>query len=204
MATANVIELETCLRESLEYCRTHPDHEFVQYYRPRLEHAKKKWEESVQVADRHYLQWQAEFIEDKLAWKRLGSELRATQKLLRRIGALGYPSTVVYHWDEEILTAAVEEMIDYLEERTGSIDEAQERIETLRRLLGGAQGETSSVDDALHEYNRFVLFQAEAMGTLSNALANFRVAMRRSLGKKSEEYQSIRWPITLAPDEPVL
>lgn len=204
MGTANVIELETALKESLEYCRAHPEREFVQYYEPRLAQAKKKWEESVKLSDRHYLQWQDEFIADKIAWKRLGAELRATQKMLHRIGAIGYPTTSLYHWDEEILSALTLKMMSYLEERTDVIDGAAERLDNLKRLLEGAQGEMSEAGVALHEFNRYVLFRAEAMGTLSATLSAFRVSMRRTLGKKNPEYLSIRWPMTLSPDEPVL
>ncbi len=204
MATANVIELETCLKECLDYCRAKTGEEFVDFYLPRLEHAAQKWERSVEMSDKYYLQWQKEFIEDKLAWKHLGAELRATQKMLARLGAEGYDKEIFYHWDEEILTEQVEQMIAYLSERKDVIDEAPAAIQGLQRRLDAATGETSEMDDALHEYNRHVMFRAEAMGTLSNVLSNFRESMRRQLGKKNPEYKSIRWPLTLNPDEPVL
>ena len=35
-------------------------------------------------------------------------------------------------------------------------------------------------------------------------LADFRVSMRRTLGKRNPEYRAVRFPLSLAPDEPVL
>ena len=204
MGTANVIELETALEESLAYCRAHPEREFVKYYEPRLLRAKQRWDESVRLSDQHYLAWQSDFIEDKIAWKRLGAEVRATQKMLRRVGAVGYPTQSIWHWDEEILTALTLEVMEYLRGRTDVITGAGERLDNLKRLLESAQGETTEAGVALHEFSRYVLFRAQAMGTLSATLADFRVSMRRTLGKRNPEYRAVRFPLSLAPDEPVL
>lgn len=204
MAHANVLELETCLDECLAYCGANPAQEFVKFYEPRLEHAKQRWYDSVEVSDAHYLAWQREFRADRVAWKKLGTELAKTQNELRKVNAVGYPDETVRHWDEEILASYVREMIDYLEQRRDVIDLAAERIEALTRVLAAAQGETSDADNALDSYKRHVLFRAEAMGTLVATIGDFRVAMRRTLGKRDEAYKGIRWPMSVMPDEPVL
>lgn len=204
MATANVIELETCLKQAIEYCEQHPEHEFVEYHKPRLALARRKWEQSVRVSDEHYLTWQTEVRDDKTAWRGVANELKKTQKTLRRVNAIGFPTETVLYWDEEILAAAVQEMLGYLEDRRDAIEEAAELIEALERRLSIAQGEVSQADEAFREYNRHVLFRSAALGTLSATIADFRISMRRHLGKTDEEYLSIRWPITVAPDEPVL
>lgn len=204
MANANVLELETCLAECLTYCAAHPKQSFVSFYQPRLEHARERWYDSVELSDAHYLDWQREALEDRVAWKRLATELKATQNRLRKVNALGYPDQTVRHWDEEILTAAVREMVDYLQSRADVIEIANERIDMLNRLLSAALSDDNEADTALRSFKRHVLFRADAMGTLGAVIGDFRVAMRRELGKKSDDYKSIRWPMTIAPDEPVL
>ncbi len=204
MSTANVIELETCLKQAIEYCETHPEYDFVEYFKPRLDLARRKWEQSVRVSDEHYLKWQTEMREDRTAWRTLATELKKTQKTLRRVNAIGFPTETVLHWDEEILTDAVQEMLDYLEARRDAIEEAGDLIDGLERRLSIAQGEESQADEAFREYNRHVLFRSAALGTLNSTIADFRDSMRRHLGKKHEDYQSIRWPMTVSPDEPVL
>lgn len=204
MANANVLELETCLDECIAYCATHQKRDFVEFYEPRLLHAKERWYESVEVSDRHYLDWQREFREDRIAWRKLATEYKATQDALRKLNAVGYPDEIVRYWDEDILTAAVEKLVGYLESRKDVISIADERIEALTRGTASAQGEDTAADAALRQFKLQVLFRAEAMGTMTSAIGDFRVAMRRSLGKKSDEYLSIRWPMTVAPDEPVL
>ncbi len=205
MANANVLELETCLDECIAYCASHSKHDFVPFYQPRLEQAKQRWDESVAVSDRHYLAWKREFSEDRIAWRKVSTEYKATQNALRRVTALGYPEETVRYWDEEILSDAVAAMIDYLEERRDALGAlATDRIDALNRAVAAAESEDSSSDAALREFKLHVLFRAQAMGTMSATIGDFRVAMRRVLGKKSAEYQSIRWPMTVAPDEPVL
>lgn len=204
MATANVIELEACLKDAIAFCEANPKHEFVQYFAPRLKRARAKWGGSVRDSDMHYLRWQTEVREDRVSWKRLATELKATQNQLRKLNAIGYPAEMVLYWDTEILGDAVQKMIDYLASRTDVLPMATERVETLTRLLGLAESEDSEADDALKEFKRHVLFRSEAMGTLSATLADFRVSMRRALGKRSADYQSISWPLTLAPDGPIL
>lgn len=205
MAHANVLELETCLDECLVYCEAHPKHEFVAFYRPRLIQAKSRWVETVEVSDRHFLDWKRESREDRVAWTRLSAEYKRAQDVLRRVNAVGYPTETVRHWDEEILADAVGAMLAYLQEREDVLGAvATERIEALTRVLAAAHGEVKEADHALDVFKRQVLFRAEAMGTMVATIADFRVAMRRALGKKSAEYKSIRWPMSVAPDEPVL
>lgn len=204
MANANVLELETCIEECIAYCAAHPEHDFVAFYAPRLEHARDRWNESVALSDEHYLAWQREVREDRVAWKRLATELKATQDKLHRHNAIGFPDDTVRHWDEEILAAAVEAMLDYLRARTDVLTIAAERIEVLDRALSAAKGEDRDAETALRSFKRHVQFRAAALGTLVATIGDFRVAMRRAMGKKSEQYRSIRWPMTVAPDEPVL
>lgn len=204
MAHSNVLELETCLDECLVYCRSNPDEEFVMFYEPRLKHVKQRWVESVEVSDRHFLNWHREWREDRVSWKRVATELAVAQQALRRVNAVGYPDRTVRHWDEEILANYVGEMIDYLQQRVDVIDIAAERAEALVRVLGAAESENKDADNALSAYKRHVLFRAEAMGTMIATIGDFRVAMRRALGKRSAKYKSIRWPMSVAPDEPVL
>lgn len=204
MANANVLELETCIEQCIQWCHQNPDHDFVTFYEPRLTQAKARWYETVATSDRHYLEWQREFREDRRAWKKLATELKKTQDALRKVNAVGYPDDVVRHWDEEILAAYVEQLIGYLEARTDVLDLAAERIELLDRHLAAARGDDAETSTAFRAFKSHVLFRAEAMGTMTATIADFRVAMRRTLGKKSEKYKSIRWPMTVAPDEPVL
>ena len=175
-----------------------------EYFKPRLERAREKWVESVENSDRYYLMWQKEFIEDKQSWRKLGGEFRSIQKELRQLGAEGYPTDPMYHWDEEALAAVAQTMIEYFNERRGQIPEAGEKSERLQRLAEAANDESAESGYALHEFNRHVLFRAEAMGTLSSVLSDFRQSLRRDLGKHNELYRSIRWPISLSPDERVL
>lgn len=204
MANANVIELETCLEQSLAYCEANAGDDFVKFYQPRLQHAKARWDETVRESDAAYLAWHADFRDDRIRWKKLGQELKATQNMLRKVNAIGYPDATVRHWDEEILTAAVREMLDYLAARTDVLELAAERMETLTRRLDAANNAESDQEHALQKYKRHVLFRAEALLTLNSTIAEFRIAFRRQAGKRSKAYQSIRWPMSIAPDEPVL
>jgi len=204
MSNANVIELERALADCIAYCRDHEDLEFVEYFQPRLEHARKKWESSSESSQREYLEWQAERIDEKVAWKRLARELKAAQTMLRKVNAIGYPDRSILYWDEEALTAEVDAMLGYLRERVDVIDGASSAADKLERLLTLATGENREEDEALHDYNRYVLFLAEALGTLNTAIADFRVSMRKNLGKEHADYRAIRWPLSVAPDELVL
>lgn len=204
MAYANVIELETAVAECIAYCDTNPDADFVQTFGPRLRHAAAKFEESVAESDRHFVTWQNGLRTDKLAWKKLGKELRAAQATLARQGAVGYPDERVLHWDPEILTDAVGNMVAYLKERGKAVEGGSDHAERLESLLSSARGEKKDAGSALAEYSRLVLFRAGAMATLASTIGDFRTAMRRTLGKRHPEYAAIRWPMSVAPDVPVL
>lgn len=204
MGNANVLELETCLEECIAYCAAHPKRDFVPFYAPRLAQAKQRWDESVAVSDHHYLNWQKEFREDRVQWRKLSNEYKQTQTALRRVNAVGYPEATVRYWDEEILADAVRDMVAYLDARRDVLDIAAERAELLTRSLSAAHSDDDIAEAALRQFKLHVLFRAQAMGTMSATIGDFRVAMRRAMGKKSDEYLSIRWPMTVAPDEPVL
>lgn len=204
MATANTIELETCMKQCLAYCEVHPEHEFVAYHMPRLKRADEKYRRIVRESDQKFIQWRREEQQDKLAWKKLGGQARSTQRTLKRVNAVDYPTEKLHHWDEEKLVNLVERLMAFLDARRDSIDEAASLYESLERALDVARDEESDEHSAFDDYSRHASARAAVYGTISNALGNFRESMRRYLGRDHEEYKSIRWPITLMPDQTVL
>ena len=204
MGNANFIELETCLSECIEFCSANSDHEFVDIHSARLDDAKRKFEDGISQSDARFITWLNESRDEKLRWKKVGDELANVQKQLRRVNAVDFPTEVVRHWDIELLQNAVDEMVHYLEQKSDSIESASALKDGLTRVTATAQSESKQCALALDEYRRFARLRAEAFGTLSNVLGDFRKSMRRNLGKRDELYQSIRWPMSLEPDETVL
>lgn len=204
MATANVVELEACIKDCLAYCEKNSELDFVKYFQPRLQRADRKFRDSVEVSDAQYRAWAQESISDKQAWKALGRQLKATQLYLGRVNAVGYPDKTVLHWDVDLLKAAVSGMLTWLGEHAEDVEDASDHIDQLERLVEIAEKERFQRDDALDDYARHAQFRSEAFGTLGATLGDFRKAMRRTLGKHDEGYRSIRWPFSLAPDRPVL
>lgn len=204
MPNANVVEIEACMTDCIAYCEANPNSDFVEYFHPRLTRAIKRFKESVEVSDAHYKAYAQEAIEDKMAWKALGRELKATQRYLGRVNAVGYPDETVLHWDVELLQAACAQMREWLEEHRDDIEEASERIDKLERLQEIAEKERFQRDEALDDFSRQAQFRGEAFGTLGATLLEFRKSMRRTLGKHHEDYKAIRWPFTLAPDRPII
>lgn len=204
MANANVIEIETCLKEALKFCEEHQDLEFIRHYHPRLERAKKLFEDAVKASDHHWIQWQKESQEDKVVWKHMANEYLAAQRALVRQNAVGYPNVRVRHWDEEALLGYVEEMIAYLDEHKADIEDATAMSEKLQRLVGKALKENKDESEAFKNYQRYATQRSNAFGVIGSALWEFRGAMRRHYGKRNPTYLSIRWPLTLNSDETVL
>lgn len=204
MATANTIELETCMKQCLAYCEANPEHEFVEYHFPRLRRAHVKYENVLRQSDEKFIEWRREEQQDKLAWKRLGATARATQRALKRVNAVDYPSKRLHHWDEERLVALVERLMTFLDQRRDSIEDAGELFEGLERALSAAEGEGGGESESFDVYVRHASARANAFGSYANALGDFRESMRRYLGIEHEDYASIRWPITLSPDQSVL
>ncbi len=204
MATANTIELETCMKQCLAYCEAHPEQEFVEYHHPRLKRANEKYMRIVRESDLQFVEWRREEQQGKLAWKKLGKTARATQRALKRVNAVDYPSKSLHHWDEERLVALVERLMAFLDARRDSIEEAGDLYDSLERALSSAQSEGSEETESFDTYVRYASARAGAFGSFANAIGDFRVSMRRYLGKDHDDYRSIRWPITLSPDQSVL
>lgn len=204
MPNANVIELEACFEDVLRYCESHADLDFVKYYYPRLVNAWKTYNTAMKESDSKFVEWRHEEEEDRLMWKHLAVELAATQRRLRSLNAVGYPDTKIRYWDEGALAAAVNDMLAYLQERKASIEGSAEMIEKLKQKLSRASAEARDESSVFRQYQRFASNRADALGSLSAHLWDFRGAMRRQLGKTSADYAAIRWPFSLNPDDGVL
>ncbi|RAL23556.1 hypothetical protein DL240_05190 [Lujinxingia litoralis] len=204
MSVANVFELNKCLDDSIRYCEEHSTREHCAIFGPRLRKARRDFNEALKATDRQFTQWRMESRDDKLAWKHLASELRQTQNELARVGAVGYASERVMYWDPNILLAAVAEMVEYLEDRAEQIDFAREYADKLQRQAEKARGESKEEGSAFANYTRFATLRSDAFSEVADTLSGFRQMLRRELGKENADYQSIRWPLTLSPDETVL
>ena len=204
MPNANVIELEACFEDVLKYCDAHPELDFVKYFHPRLSHAWKIYTKAMRESDLKFVEWRHEEEEDRMTWKHLGVELASVQRQLKRLNAVGYPTQKIRHWDEPALAAVVEEMLAYLTERKTTIEGAPEMIEKLKQKVARASTEARDESVVFREYQRFASNRAEALGSMSAHLWEFRGSMRRQLGKRNADYTSIRWPFSLNPDDGVL
>ena len=204
MPNANIIELETGLDDCLNFCLQHPENEYATRYLERFTQAKHRWYKSVELSEAHHVRWRTEEREEAVAKKQLALTLREVQGYLRRINAIGYPKTRVLYWDEERLLAMVGRVKTYLQEHSAQIPSATEYIDKLERGAETIQQENREVGDALKGFQRFVDLRREAMNDLGALLGEFRVALRRSLGKKHPLYTGIRWPYGIASDEGVL
>lgn len=204
MPNANIIELETCLEDCIDYCEAHPEATYAQLFEEHLRKIRRKWRESVRVSEKHHKRWREEQRQERVAWKQLSSVLRQVQTELRRVGAIDFPSERVLYWDEELLVEAVERMKAYLREHADAIDFAQESIDRFERIEGVASSEEREAEGALKDFQRFIDLRREAMGELNAIIREFRVALRRALGKRHPDYLAISWPYSIASDEGVL
>lgn len=204
MSVANVFELNKCLDDCIRYCEEHADRQHSAMFGPRLRKVRANFEEALKSTDRQFTQWRMESRDDKLAWKHLAKELRQTQDKLAQVGAVGYDPERVMYWSTALLIDAVKEMIVYLNERADQIEFASGQAEKLARMMDKATGEAREESSAFSNYQRFATLRSDAFSDVADSLSSFRQVLRRELGKESADYKSIRWPLTLSPDETVL
>lgn len=204
MTYANMFELTKSLADCLEYCREHPERDHTEFHCSLLADAQEQLERTTDKADREFVEWRMENREDMLAWKHLAGQMKAVQKELDAVNAIGYIDQKINYWNREALLEAVDEMLDYLRERTDVIDFAEKRADKLERQKRKALSEDDDSDRALDEYIRFSKMQSDGLVSAKETIANFRKVLRRDLGTDHEDYQSIRWPHQVSPDEKVL
>ena len=204
MSYANIFELQKSLDDCLAYCQEHPDREHVEYHAPILRKAQQTLDKTTDKAADRFTDWRMENREDQLAWKHLAKELRSVQKQLDAVNAIGYIDQKIMYWARKPLVAGVEKMMEYLRERQDVLDFAEEAADKLERQLRKARDEDKESDRALDEYLRFSKMRSDGLSKAKEAIANFRKTLRRDLGRRDEDYQSIRWPLQVAPDQRVL
>lgn len=203
MPSANLFELESCIDDCVAYCEAHPDLRVAQLYLPQLREARQRYHESMQASDRHHVLWRTEEREEMVVRKQAAALLRETQQRLRAIGAKDAPLTRILYWDDELLRNAIDDMVAFLR-ANATIDFAASTVEQFDRLMDKADSELQEANAALKNYQRFVDLRREAMSGLSGIIGEFRVALRRTVGKRDADYQKVQWPYAIAPDEGVL
>ncbi len=204
MPYANISEVKACLADCLAYCKEHGDVDYCAYYLPQIREVVDDIKEAWTTTDRYFAQWRREAGEDKLSWKNVAKLLREVQGRLQRIDAVGYPDRRVMYWDEEILEAAVREMMDYLSERSDVIDFADDYLNRFDLLLDTAHTEHNQSADALRSYQQHFRARRDTLSNAYHIIAEFRDSMRNHLGKDHPDYQKIRWAWSVSPDETVL
>lgn len=204
MANANLVELETCMQECIEYCEAHPHMDVVQLYHQTLCATQRNYNECLKTSDVYHLKWRQEQLESRVVWKHLAAELREAQNRLRRMGAIDYPCKRILYWDEELLLQHINAMIAYLLEHTEDIEWAQECIGKCERLVDATKTEGRESQDMFKSFQRFVDLRREAINQAGAIIGEFRSALRRSVGKKDLGYTSIFWPYAIESDENVL
>lgn len=201
MANVNVADLRASLKECIEFCQEHDDREYCQRHLPRLERALENFQSSRRETDQTFANWRAEQRAEKKAWKALSQTLAETQDELERVDAFGYPDERVRYWDPERLEDAVQMMMSYLADHSDDIEVADKYHDKLERELSAAKDEGSEQGNALRQYTQKVKIRSDAMGAAKEAVDDFRNALRDELGENHPEYQSIRWPYALSPDD---
>lgn len=204
MPYSNVAELRRCLEDCVEFCEEHPTLKACQLYRERLEETLDDLEESIALTDKHYAAWRREWREDKVAWKKLSKVIKEVQRRLDEVDAIGYPNQAVSYWDEERLKERVDDMRIYLKDHKDDIEFAQQYLDKLDRLTGLADDEEEEMEDSYDEYYRFSHFRRRALSQTNQVIGDFREELRTDLGTSNEGYQSIRWAMSVSPDETVL
>lgn len=204
MPNVNVAELKSSLKQCVEYCREHQDRDYCERHLSRLEEALEDLRESRRETDEFYSDWMKQHRSQRQAWKELAETLREVQDELDRVNAVGYPDERIRYWDEELLEEAVDEMVEYLEEEGDDVESAGDMAGRLERYLKAARDETEQQENARGAYTRRVKKRSDAMGLAINVLADFRDLLREQLGEEHPEYEGIRWPYGVAPDQAVL
>ena len=204
MPNANRFELETCLKDCLRFCDEHPDLDVVQVFHERFTLAAHHYADSMEMSDKTHAKWRVEEREEMVAWKQIASNLRDTQNTLRRMGAFGYPEHRVLYWDRVLLLEVVDEMITYLRDHADDIEWSKGTVDLFERQVGSAKSEGRDQTDALKTFQRYIDVRRESMSELGALIGEFRVALRRTFGKKDPRYGSIHWPYAIASDENIL
>ena len=204
MPHANVTELRYCLKDCISYARSHQDKEYCEVHLPRLVEALENLDASITETDRQWGDYKSEFGQGKMAWKNLAKTVREAQRELASVDAIGFPDREPQYWIEEELVALVEQLHEYLEERTDSIDFADRYLTKLETQLDTAESEGTEERDARREYSRFVGTRKDAIADCNHVIAGFRESIRRDLGTDHPDYQEIRWAQSVAPDKSVL
>src|SRR5690554_3109158 len=204
MSNVNFNELQVCLDDCLAYCKKHPERQHVRDLEARLIRADQEFKQGIAVSDRKFIKWRNESGDEMLQWKHLANQLASLQRKLGSVNAVGFPARRVMYWDQELLQIAVMEMIAYLRSRVDVISFAQEEIDNLERRLDSCGSEDDDSERALKTYTRHVAQRADGMRMATDNIAAFRRDMRRELGIKNADYQSIRWPFGVATDDRIL
>jgi ribosomal protein S10 len=204
MANCNVAELRAALTSSIEYCRQNRDREFCDRHLPRLERALEKFEESREESDRLYVDWREDWAAEKQAWKALSQILRDVQNQLDAMNVVGYPDARVRHWDAEQLDEVVEQMKTFLRESADDIEGADDLADKIERRQESAYDAKKEQEDSRDVYRGRVRKRSDARGQAVEAVRDFREVMRETLGVDHEDYQSIRWPYAVSPDDAVI
>lgn len=204
MPNANIIELETCIDDCIAYCEQNRSSPYAQLFHAKLSTMRTRWEKSLRLSESHHTRWRSEQREERLAWKHLSNALREAQRELHRVGAIDFPAERVLYWDEERLMIQVDRMRVYLSEHLSALDFAQPMLDKLGRHIETANTEEREADSALGDFKRFIDMRREAMNELGSTIGDFRIALRRGIGKRDPAYQKIRWPFAIASDENVL
>lgn len=201
MPNVNIADLRASLKSCVEFCREHESREYCQRHLPILERALDELRESRRQTDEYFVEWREEQREQRQSWKRLAKLLRETQDELDRVNAVGYPDQRIMYWDQELLEETVREMIGFLEGQGDEIEFAGNYSDKLERTLEGARDEDDEQSDALRAYQGRVKKRSDAMGGAAQVVADFRELLRDELGVDDPEYQSLRWPYALSPDQ---
>jgi hypothetical protein len=205
MPNANLVELETSLQSCITFCEANAQKlDLANSYLARLQKMQRRYDEAIRASDMHHATWQAEQRERTVAHKQLAQLLRDTQQRLHRIGAINFPDRRILYWDYDALLVVVEGMSAYLDEHKDELDFAAEVREKMTRLIAAGQAESQEAATALKLFQRFVDLRREAITEVGALIGEFRVGLRRTVGKKDAGYQSIFWPYAIASDENVL
>ena len=204
MANCNVAELRAALTSSIEYCRNHRDRDFCDRHLPRLERALEKFEESRDESDRLYVDWREDWNAEKQAWKALSEILRDVQNQLDAMNVTGYPDARVRYWDAEELDGVVEQMKSFLREDADDIEGSSDLADKIERRQESAHDAKKAQENSRDVYRGRVRKRSDARGQAVEAVRDFREVMRETLGVDNDDYQSIRWPYAVSPDDAVI
>lgn len=202
MAQANISEVRTCIKQCLSFCETNSDREYCQRHGPKFEDVLDRLESSRLESDEYYKEWRAAIKEQHIKWREVSEELADLQDELERVNAVGFPDQQTRYWDEERLAEVVGEMVDFLESNADDIDiDVEDAVERLERKVDSARETIEREQETRDAYKRIVKKRSEAMQDAAVTIGDFRDELRQVLGADHDEYQSIRWPYSVAPDE---